>query len=170
MRRLALPIVAGLAAGALLALLAFGLLTRDTSAEVTGRRPPQAALPRLDGGRLSLRELRGRVVVVNVFASWCPPCREETPMLEREHRRLEKAGATVVGVTYNDNAPDSRAFARKHGVTFPLVRDVDERFAHGLGVAGIPETFVLDKRGRVAAYKRSAVDAAWIRAAVRKAS
>src|SRR4051794_41783061 len=109
MRRLGLPILAGLAAGAVLALLAFGLLTRDSTPGVQGRRPPQAHLPRLDGGRLSLAELRGKVVVVNVFASWCPPCRQETPLLQRQQRALRGANATVLGGTYNDTAPDPRA-------------------------------------------------------------
>lgn len=170
MRRLGPPILAGLAAGALLALLVFGLATRNESPGVQGKRPPQGSLPRLDGGRLSLASLRGKVVVVNVFASWCPPCREETPLLQRHHERLRKTGATVLGVTYNDTAPDSRAFARKYDVTFPIVRDVDEKFSRALGVAGIPETFVVNGEGRVVAFRRAAVDDKWLRAALAKAS
>ena len=78
-------------------------------------------------------------------------------------------GALVLGVTYNDTAPDARAFVKKYGVTFPVLRDVDEAFSRRLKVAGIPETFVLDRRGTIAASRRAPVDRAWLRAAIRKA-
>jgi cytochrome c biogenesis protein CcmG/thiol:disulfide interchange protein DsbE len=72
-------------------------------------------------------------------------------------------------VTYNDTAPDARSFLKKYGVTFPVLRDVDEAFAHHLKVTGIPETFVLDRRGTIAASRRAPVDERWLRTAVAKA-
>ncbi len=170
MRSLAPAVLAGAIALALIGLLAYGLTARGSGGEVDGTKPLQTPLPRLSGGGTrSVADFRGQVVVVNVFASWCPPCRQETPLLEREHRRLQRENATVLGVTYNDTSPDAKAFVKKYAVTFPVLRDVDEAFSRHLKVTGIPETFVLDRRGTIVAFQRAPVDRAWLRAAVRKA-
>lgn len=175
MRRLALPALAGLAAFALVALLAFGLRTTSdsTTGGAVGSRPPTASLPLLTNAatKKSLADYHGRVVVLNVFASWCPPCKQETPLLERTQRRLQQQGdATVLGVTYNDTQPDALAFTRRYGVSFPVLRAVDESFTSPLGVKGVPETFVLDRQGRIAAVRRGPVDERFLRAAIAKAS
>jgi cytochrome c biogenesis protein CcmG/thiol:disulfide interchange protein DsbE len=160
-KRFAVPALVSLAAVGLLALLLFGLLRTDSTAKVAGRAFPAKALPVLNGtGVKSLAAWRGKVVVVNVFASWCPPCKTETPLLEREHRRLLKRGATVVGITYDDAPGDTRAFAQRNGVTFPILRDAEGSVAHALGVRGVPETFVLDRTGRIVAVRRAPVTAA----------
>jgi cytochrome c biogenesis protein CcmG/thiol:disulfide interchange protein DsbE len=173
-KRLALPGLAVAAALALLGLLAYGVLHHETSghlddAVASGQRPavPDAALPRLDGrGTTTLASLRGRVVVVNVFASWCTPCATEAPLLERAQRRLAATGATVLGVTWRDTAPDAQAFARRYRLTYPIVRDVSGDFAQRLGVIGVPETFVVDRRGRLAAIRREPATEAWVRQVV----
>jgi cytochrome c biogenesis protein CcmG, thiol:disulfide interchange protein DsbE len=171
MRRLTVPLLAGLVAAALVALLAFGLVRQGGGGDVVGRSAPAVALPLLGRPdvRRSVGAWRGHVVVVNVFASWCGPCKDEAPLLESAQRRLRARGATVVGVTYNDAEGDARDFVRRHRLTFPVLRDVDETFSHSLGVIGVPETFVLDRRGRIVAAHRAPIDRAFLRRAVAEA-
>src|SRR5215208_4460143 len=112
---------------ALLALLAYGLASEDSASTVDARgRPPapDVALPPLDGGRdVALSSYEGKVVVLNFWASWCTPCRTETPLLERWHQRIEKRGGTVVGVDVLDIVSDAQAFVREFDVTYPQLRD-----------------------------------------------
>jgi cytochrome c biogenesis protein CcmG, thiol:disulfide interchange protein DsbE len=157
----------------LVGLLVFGVLqTADDSsldqALARGERPVahDAALPLLDGsGSRALADFRtgDGYVVVNFFASWCPPCREEAPLLNRLQRSLAGHG-TIVGVAWNDASGDTRAFVREHGVRYPVVRDVDGAFAKAYGVKGMPETFVIDPRGRVVALQRTEITPRWIAA------
>lgn len=176
MRRAAFPVVAAVVAAALVALLAFGL-TRNgdgglDAAVAQGKRPPAptATLPVLgSSARRSLASFRGRVVVLNVFASWCAPCRTEAPMLAHAQPALARRGATVVGVTYDDTESDALAFVHRYGLRYPVLRDVDQTIGQDLAVKGVPETFVLDRRGRIAALRRGPVDRAFVDAAVRRA-
>jgi cytochrome c biogenesis protein CcmG/thiol:disulfide interchange protein DsbE len=161
--RFVLPALVGVVA--LLALLSYGVGAGGRSqsldrAIADGRRPPAPplSLPALDApGRRSLASYRGRVVVLNFWASWCPPCRAETPLLQRWHRRMAARG-TVIGVDVLDVTDDALAFARARGLDYPLVRDRDGGTARDFGVAGYPETVVVDRRGRVAAIQRGPVD------------
>jgi cytochrome c biogenesis protein CcmG/thiol:disulfide interchange protein DsbE len=123
------------------------------SAAPAAARPPvpALALPRLDGsGPLSVASLRGKVVVVNFWASWCAPCNEEAPLLQRAWARDRERGLVVLGVDANDAAADARRFARRHRLTYPLVRDAHGSSLGHWGVYGLPFTFVVDRRGRVA--------------------
>jgi cytochrome c biogenesis protein CcmG/thiol:disulfide interchange protein DsbE len=169
-----LPIAVICALVALLALLAYGLSANhpDDSLDAAlarGERPaaPSLALPRLDGaGRTSLAANRGKVVVLNYWASWCDPCRSESPLLERWHRRIAGKGGTVVGVDLLDVDSDARGFIRRYKLTYPMLRDRNGSTQGDFGVSGYPETFVIDRRGRVAALKRGPVDEAWLRSKV----
>jgi cytochrome c biogenesis protein CcmG, thiol:disulfide interchange protein DsbE len=168
-----LPIAVICALVALIALLGYGLSTNhpDDSLDAAiarGERPtaPRLALPRLDGGRTSLAAHRGKVVVLNYWASWCDPCRSESPLLERWHKRIAGKGGTVLGVDLLDVDTDARDFIRKYRLTYPMLRDRNGSTQGDFGVAGYPETFVIDKRGRVVALKRGPVDEAWLRANV----
>lgn len=151
---------------AVVALLAYGLVSRgpDTSIDsqlAAGKRPasPAAAFQPLAGGRpVSLGAYRGRVVVLNFWASWCTPCQDETPLLERWHKRLDSRRATVVGVDVLDVRGDAQAFTRKYGVTYPQLRDGDGSTLKRFDVVGYPETIVLDRSGRIAASARGPVD------------
>lgn len=130
-----------------------------------GRRPaaPALLLPRLGThGVARAADWRGKVVVVNFWASWCTPCRDESPLLERWQKRLFGHGATVLGVDTEDVASDALGFARRMKLTYPLLRDRDGAAARRFGVTGYPETVVLDRRGRVAAVKRGPVDDAFM--------
>jgi cytochrome c biogenesis protein CcmG/thiol:disulfide interchange protein DsbE len=159
----------------LVGLLVFGVLqTGDDSsldqAVARGEHPAahDAALPMLDGGgtrRLADFRAAGGYVVVNFFASWCGPCDAEAPLLNALQRRLAGRG-TVVGVAWNDVSDDTRGFVHKHGVHYPILRDVDRGFGDAYDVKGVPETFVIDPRGRVVALNRSQLTPEWIATAV----
>lgn len=172
MRRSAVPLVAVLAVAALVGLLVYGVASKspDTTFEDAiskGERPtaPDMALPVLgaDGETVSLADLRGQIVVLNFWASWCDPCKEEAPELERAHRRLQRDGAGgVVGVTFRDLTSDSLEFVDEFGLTYPSLRDVDGKLAREYGTRALPETFVIDAEGRVVAVARGTVDRAFL--------
>jgi cytochrome c biogenesis protein CcmG/thiol:disulfide interchange protein DsbE len=173
MRRFILPGLIAVAAVALLALLTFGVSQQnDTSsidAQVAHGTFPLApdarhALPVLgsESESKSLADFRGKVVVLNVFASWCDPCAAEAPLLSREQRTLAKRGATIVGVTYEDASTSSEQFARRYHITYPVLRDVTGNFVHSFGTTGVPETFVINRQGRIQALQRFPVTAKWL--------
>src|SRR5919198_1202304 len=133
MRRLLrpIPIAVVLGVAALLALLGYGFAPSKPDrgidlALARGERKPAPALqlPRLQGGgRGSLQSYRGRVVLLNVWASWCQPCRQESPLLERWHRQMLRRGGTVLGVDVLDVTGDALAFVPPHPPTHPPPRD-----------------------------------------------
>jgi cytochrome c biogenesis protein CcmG, thiol:disulfide interchange protein DsbE len=159
-----------IAAAALVGLLAYGIAAKGTNttldqAVANGERPPAPTmeLPRLGGGgRASLADYRGKVVVLNVWASWCPPCRDEVPLLQRTQEQIASRGGTVLGVDTQDATSDALSFLRAHQATFPSLRDRDRAYGRELGVTGYPETFVIDRRGRVAAVRRFPVSQGWL--------
>ena len=160
---------------ALVTLLAYGLANGDgddnlSAAVERGERPPAPALdlPPLEGtGARSLEEYRGKVVVLNVWASWCDPCREESPLLERWHQRMKPRGGLVLGVDTQDVESDARAFIREYKLTYPHLRDKEgDELRSEYGVVGYPETFVIDRQGRVAALFRGPVDDEFMRRSV----
>jgi cytochrome c biogenesis protein CcmG/thiol:disulfide interchange protein DsbE len=166
-----IPIAVLCAVVALVALLAYGLASNEPDRKVdlavqAGQREPapKIELPKLSGaGTASLADYRGRVVVLNYWASWCDPCRAESPLLERWHRRLARSGATVLGVDVQDVESDARAFATKYDLTYPMLRDGPGDTRDELGILGLPETFVIDRRGRIAAVQRGPVDDEFMR-------
>jgi cytochrome c biogenesis protein CcmG/thiol:disulfide interchange protein DsbE len=160
--------------GALIGLLVYGVKATGRGqtlddAIAHGRRPaaPAVSLPRLEGGsRASLADYRGTVVVLNYWASWCTPCRQESPLLERWQRRLAKRGGTVLGIDSLDLTADARAFVREFGLTYPMLRDRDGETQRRFGVSGYPETLIVDRNGRIAALQRGPVDDAFLRRSV----
>lgn len=117
-----------------------------------GQPAPDFQLPRLDGrGTIRLSELRGRPVVVNFWASWCNPCRQEFPLLRAARAKHRRAGLEVIGISYRDIPSDARAFARSENATWPLARDPGGAVAAGYGVRAIPQTFFVGRDGIVAA-------------------
>jgi cytochrome c biogenesis protein CcmG, thiol:disulfide interchange protein DsbE len=165
------PIAVVCAILALVALLAYGLAANepDRGAEKALARGDRAAapsleLPRLSGrGTESLADYRGKVVVLNFWASWCEPCRAESPLLDRWHERMKGRGGTVLGVDTLDLVGDARGFVREYELDYPMLRDKDGESKESFGIVGFPETFVIDRRGRIAAVRRGPVDAAFMR-------
>jgi cytochrome c biogenesis protein CcmG, thiol:disulfide interchange protein DsbE len=172
MRRIAIPALAVAVAAGLLALLGFGVahLGGNSSIDASVARGDYPAAPNAHkrmpilgaSGSESLAQLRGKVVVLNVFASWCEPCLAEAPILEHEQRQIVKDNATILGVTYQDNTSDSETFVRKQHITYPVLRDVSGNFVRGFGTTGVPETFVINRQGKIVALQRSQLDRSWL--------
>lgn len=172
MRRFLIPGIALAAAIALLTLLAVGIDNQGENTSIDsqiahGHRPPApsytVSLPVLGSSvRESLRNMRGKVIVMNIFASWCGPCVAEAAILEREQHVLRAHDGTVLGVTFEDNTSDAERFVHQNHITYPVVRDVSGNFANSFGSKGIPETFVIDRHGRVAAARRFQLNNTWL--------
>jgi cytochrome c biogenesis protein CcmG/thiol:disulfide interchange protein DsbE len=137
----------------LLALLIWKVVHQEKGVKLGGGRTPSApqfALSRLDApGKLKLASLRGKVVVLNFWASWCAPCKSEAPRLEAAWQRYRNRGVVVVGVDGQDFSGDARRFIRKHGITYPNVHDGPGDIGTKYGVTGFPETYFVDRRGRL---------------------
>lgn len=142
---------------AFVALLTIGLL-RTTPNVKPGAEAPSFELDRLDGkGRISSeRNLKGRPVVINFWASWCVPCRQEAPLLEEAWQRYGKDGVIFLGIDIQDAREDGLAFVREFGLTFPQARDPNGEAAGKFGVTGIPETFFIDHNWRFLAIAEGA--------------
>ena len=172
MRRFLVPGLISCAAIAFLAVIAFGVATNATNNtienEVARHDYPVAPdstnpLPVLGSSRqLQLSSFKGKVVLVNVFASWCTPCQTEAPAVEQAQRMLERAGGTVVGITYEDNAVADQAFVRQYHLTYPVLRDVNGDFAHSLGLTGVPDSFVINRAGRIQAFQLEPLTTQWL--------
>jgi cytochrome c biogenesis protein CcmG, thiol:disulfide interchange protein DsbE len=180
-KRSAVPITVAVLAAALIGLLVYGVLGRKVNdtldqAVSSGSKPAAPGrdirLPPLDGASraTALGDLDGKVVVLNFWASWCEPCKAEAPVLERAQQRLESAGAgTVLGVTYKDSPGDSQSFVRQEKVSYPNVRDGRLELAPKYGTTQLPETFVIDRSGRVVALSRGQIDQRFMDAALDRA-
>lgn len=143
-----------------LALLAYGfrLNPRDVPSPLVGRPAAAFALTTFEGAPLSLETERGKVVVVNFWASWCyPACYEEAPVLERNWRAYRDRGVVVIGVDIQDREEAARKFIKDFGLTFPNARDMTGKVSVDYGVYGVPETFFIDRRGRIRAKHVGAV-------------
>jgi cytochrome c biogenesis protein CcmG, thiol:disulfide interchange protein DsbE len=142
---------------AVLGVLAVASLRSNRPAVLTialaqGQTPeaPVFSLQRLGGeGTLDLGGLRGKIVVLNFWASWCVPCRDEAPAIEAAWKRYRDRGVVVVGANVQDLVPQATRFREAVAATYPMGRDRDNRVYRAYGLTGVPETFFIDRKGRV---------------------
>ena len=135
-----------------LLLLGYGFRTdpREIPSPLIGKLAAPFALKTFDGPELSLQALRGQVVVVNFWASWCfPACYEEAPALERAWEAFKDRGVMMIGINIQDKEEPAKKFLARFGHTFPNAPDPAGRVSVDYGVYGVPETFFIDRMGRV---------------------
>ncbi|MGH2607018.1 MAG: TlpA family protein disulfide reductase, partial [Anaerolineales bacterium] len=147
MGKMARPVAYGLVLG-LLGLLAWGLAQVDARPRQSGLAP-DFTLTGFDGRTVTLSELRGQVVVVNFWASWCPPCREEAAYLERTWRRYQDQGVVFLGVDWVDTEKEALAYIDEFDITYLNGPDIGTRIAQAYRIRGVPETFFVAKNGEL---------------------
>ena len=128
----------------------FALRLRQPRPVDIGERAPDFTLPALNRGSLSLHDFSGQVVVLNFWATWCPPCVEETPGLEKFAERMRSQGVAVMGVSVDQDGVALQTFAAQQHLSFPIGRDPDRSLANRYGTFQFPETYIIDQDGRVA--------------------
>jgi cytochrome c biogenesis protein CcmG, thiol:disulfide interchange protein DsbE len=126
---------------------------------LVGRQAPNFRLEGLNGPPVRLSDLRGQVVVVNFWASWCAECRVEQPALDATWKRFRDSGVVVVGVDFQDQTADAQDYLAEFGSSYPVVRDAESSTALAYGLRGVPETFVVDRSGKVVDRVIGPVDA-----------
>ena len=142
-------VVALAAVAGLLGLLVWRL-THQSKPPKIGGPAPTFTVPRVDSpGSIDLAALRGKPVVLNFWASWCVPCKGEAKMLESAWQQYRKQGVVFLGVDYRDVTGDARTFLSHHGVTYPTVQDGSGKTADSYGVIAMPETYFINRQGRL---------------------
>ena len=156
--------VAVMAVLAVIGLLGFGLLSKGEAAIAVGDPAPDKELASLDGGGTGrLADYRGGWVLVNFWASWCDPCRDEAPALEAFRRAHQGGDFTVLGINLDDTTDDALGFVREYGLTYPQLRDGDGRERRdAYGMTGFPESFLVNPEGEIALIRRGPVDAKYL--------
>ena len=171
MRKFVIPGAILAAAVALIVLLTFGVSSHADTGSLDARVARgdypvapgyRAQLPVLGSDRTAdLASFDHRVIVLNMYASWCTDCRLESPLLAREQSVLMRHGATLVGMTYEDDASSTTAFNHQLHLHYPVLRDVDSSLVHSFGTYSVPETFVIGRDGRIMAIRRDPVTRQW---------
>jgi cytochrome c biogenesis protein CcmG, thiol:disulfide interchange protein DsbE len=164
-RRWRVVVVTAVSVLALVLLLASGIGNdpRDLPSELVARRAPSFSLPSLTGDEtISSADLRGQVVVLNFWASWCVPCREEHGALDAAWDRYRERGVVVLGVNVEDARPDALEYVEEVGGSWPLVTDPGSRTSIAFGRFGVPETFVIAPDGTIVAKMVGAVTYEWL--------
>jgi peroxiredoxin len=110
---------------------------------------PDFSLPTRDGGNLSLKDLKGQVVMINFWATWCGPCRQEMPLLQQIQAKYEPLGFTLVGINVEPDSAAAKAWLAKVPVSFPIAFDRQNTVAESFGVIGMPSTVFIDRSGNV---------------------
>lgn len=150
-RWLRYSIVAAIAALTVVLMLSFRFDPRDIRTGTVGKPAAAFTADKLDGtGQLSLSQYEGKVVVLNFFASWCPPCKVENPALIRVWERYRSSDVVIIGIVFNDATDKALEYVRTNGVTWPTVQDANGRIAFAYGVHQPPETYFIGRDGIIA--------------------
>ncbi|MBN1659933.1 MAG: TlpA family protein disulfide reductase [Anaerolineae bacterium] len=160
-RRKRSPVVAAAAAVGLVvvALLAYAILTGPTRPPQIGEAVPPFTLEAFDGQAMDLAAHQGEIVIVNFFASWCIPCRQEAADLEEAWQSYRDENVQFFGIAYKDARSKAQTFLDEFDVTYPSTFDAGNRVARTYGVTGVPETFIVDQQGRLVRHILGAVTA-----------
>ena len=129
--------------------LALGLSPVAMGAANPGAPAPDFTLAARDGGKVSLADLKGQVVMINFWATWCGPCRQEMPLLAQLQTKYEPLGFTMLGVNVEPDSAAAVAWLKGTPVTFPILFDTDSAVAGRFGVEGMPSTVFVDRKGQV---------------------
>lgn len=152
---------------AVVGLLAFGLISKGGNSVDIGQPFPGRTLDALDGqGSQSIADYRGKWVLVNLWASWCTPCRQEAPALESFQREHSRDDFTVLGVDSKDLTDDANDFLAEFGVTYPQLHDGSGELTDDLGTHGYPESFLVDPKGKLRLIRRGTVTTDYLNTAV----
>jgi cytochrome c biogenesis protein CcmG/thiol:disulfide interchange protein DsbE len=147
------PSPAWLAAGAVallvVGLLGYALIAGPSQPPQVGSPVPDFQLTALDGSPMRLADHRNEIVVLNFFASWCAPCRQEAAELEQTWRDYQDRGVQFFGIAYQDAASKAQAFLDEFNASYPSALDPGDRTARAYGVTGVPETFIIDQQGHL---------------------
>jgi cytochrome c biogenesis protein CcmG, thiol:disulfide interchange protein DsbE len=149
---------------AVIGLLGFGLLSKSEASLQIGDPAPDKQLTVLGGqGTSQIADYRGKWVLVNFWASWCEPCRSESPTLERFQKGHSGDNFTVLGINLFDSTEDALDFVRRYGLTYPQLRESggDDR-KEAYGMTGFPESFLVNPGGRIAVIRRGPVDESYL--------
>ncbi len=133
--------------------------TQHLGVDPVGQAMPATRMPKLGGGTISMASYRGTPIVVNFFASWCPPCNMEAPLLGKAERAWRAKGVTFVGIDVMDQDAYGRAFLQQYGLEYAAGTDADGAVSRAWGVNGYPETFFIGRDGRIRSVYPSAIDA-----------
>lgn len=128
---------------------AIGFTTSATAASAVNSPAPDFTLKSSDGKNIKLSELRGQVVMVNFWASWCGPCRQEMPLLEQLHKKYQPMGFTLLGISVDENTSDATKFLKGVDVSFPILFDNESEVSDLYRVNAMPTTVIIDRNGKV---------------------
>jgi peroxiredoxin len=134
-----------------------------------GKKAASFKLTDLQGGSVSMADLHGKVVFLNIWATWCAPCREEMPSMEKLYERLQgDKGFVMLAISQDTSSREEvMAYVKKHGYHFDVLLDPKNAVAEAYNVSGVPETFIIDREGRIVAHHSGAFD--WSQPAIRDA-
>jgi len=127
-------------------------LARQKQTQPTSGPAPDFAVTTFDGAEIRLSDLRGQVVVVNFWASWCIPCKDEAPVLQAAWEKYRDRGVVILGVAYVDTPTNSLAFIDEFSITYPNASDAGTRVSDAYHITGVPETFIIDRDGNIAQF------------------
>ncbi len=137
----------------LLAVLGLGLIRTQQGPVGVGSRVPSFTLTTFDGESIAIDDLRGRVVLVNFWASWCKPCEQEAAELEQAYKMFKDDGVMFLGVDYVDTEPEARAYLSRFGITYPNGPDLRTRISQAFRIRGVPESYILRPDGIIDSVK-----------------